>query len=213
MDKIKNIYVMGDGASWIKNLRQHFVVNNTTNVTFNLDKFHFKQAIHHIGQKKEIEYYLTNYVINDNKIAFKECCEALIESYPYRIDTIKEKEEYILNNWIYINNLYKNKLKCPMESQISHTLAYLFSSRPKAYSKKMLKKILKLRLLYRNKNNIKLLYLNNYNKKDILTINAEYLNYSIFDKSNKYKLDNKLIPINYHPGIYLDNTLNYNIRL
>lgn len=213
MDKIKNIYVMGDGATWIKNLRQHFVVNNTTNVSFNLDKFHFKQAIHHIGQKKEIEYYLTNYVINDNKIAFKECCEALIESYPYRIDTIKGKEEYILNNWIYINNLYKNKLKCPMESQISHTLAYLFSSRPKAYSKEMLKKILKLRLLYRNKNNIKLLYLNNYNKKDILTINAEHLNYSIFDKSNKYKLDNKLIPINYHPEFHPDNTLNYNIRL
>lgn len=77
----------------------------------------------------------------------------------------------------------------------------------------MLKKILKLRLLYRNKNNIKQLYLNNYNKKDILTINAEYLNYSIIDKSNKYKLDNKLISINYHPGIYLGNTLNYNIRL
>ena len=213
MDKIKNIYVMGDGAAWIKNLRQHFVVNNTTNVSFNLDKFHFKQAIHHIGQKEDIEYYLTNYVLNDNKKAFKECCEALIESYPYRIETINEKKEYILNNWYYINNLYKNKLKCPMESQISHTLAYLFTSRPKAYSKKSLKKILKLRLLYKNNNNVKLLYLNNYNKKDILTINAEHLNYSIFDKSNNYQIDNKLIPINYHPRFYPDNTLNYNIKL
>ena len=79
--------------------------------------------------------------------------------------------------------------------------------------KKDAKKILRLRLLYRNKNNIKLLYLNNYNKKDILTINAEHLNYSIFDKSNKYKLDNKLIPINYHPEFHPDNTSNYNIRL
>ena len=213
MDKIKNIYVMGDGAKWIRNLRQHFVVNNTTNVSFNLDKFHFKQAIHHIGQGKDIEYYLTGYVINNNKKAFKECCEALMKSYPYRMQTINEKKEYILNNWFYINNLYKNKLKCPMESQISHTLAYLFSSRPKAYSKKTLNKLLKLRLLYKNNNNIKLLFLNNYNKKEILTINKEPLNYSIFDKSNNYKLDNKLIPINYHPGFYPDNTLNYNIKL
>ena len=205
LDKVKNIYVMGDGAKWIKNLQYDFKVNDKTNVSFNLDKFHFKQAIHHLGQDELLEKYLTNYVLNNNKKDFKQCCESLIISNPHRKETIINKKEYILNNWNYIHNLYKNKLKCPMESQISHTLADLFSSRPKGYSLKTLNKLLKLRLLYKNTFNIKLLYLNNFNKKDILIINQEHLNYNSF--YNTYiPFDNSLIPINYYPGYYSDTS-------
>lgn len=42
-----------------------------------------------------------------------------------------------------------------MESQISHNIASLTSSRPKGYSHKMLDKILDLRLKNVNKQNIK----------------------------------------------------------
>lgn len=212
-DKIKNIFVMGDGAKWIRKLTSHFKINTTTKVTFNLDKFHYKQALHHIAQNTDIEKILNNYVLNNNKIAFKECCESLVKENPHRIETIQAKEEYILNNWNYINNLHKNDLKCPMESQISHNIADLFSSRPKGYAKKTLKKLLKLRILYKNKESIKKLYLNNYNKKDILIINEEHLNYSMFERKPDYSLDNSYIPANYHPGFYYDNTLNYNIKL
>lgn len=212
-DNIKNIFVMGDGAKWIRNLTSHFKVNNTTNVTFNLDKFHYKQALHHIALNKDIENILNDYVLNNNKKAFKECCESLTLEHPHRMDTIQAKEEYILNNWTYINNLHKNNLKCPMESQISHNIADLFSSRPKGYSKKTLQKLLKLRLLYKNNESIKKLFLNNYNKKDILVINEEHLNFSIFEKNTNYNIDNSYIPVNYHPGFHYDNTLNYNIKL
>ena len=41
LDCVKNIFVMGDGAKWIRGLTNHFKVNNTTNVIFALDKFHF----------------------------------------------------------------------------------------------------------------------------------------------------------------------------
>ena len=213
MDKIKNIYVMGDGAAWIRKLTAHFKVNSQTNVTFNLDKFHFKQAIHHLFINESLEKIAVSYILNNNKKDFKELCEEIIKENPHRTETIETKKEYILNNWNYINNLYKNKLKCPMESQISHTLADLLASRPKAYSIKTLKKILKIRLLYKNNHNLKQLYLNNYNKKDILTINAEHLNYEIFNKNNNYQINNKIIPVNYHPQFHLDNTLNYNIKL
>ena len=181
LDKVKNIFIMGDGAKWIKKLAHEFKINEKTNVSFNLDKFHFKQAIHHIGQDKFIEKCLTSYVLNNGKKDFKKCCDSLIQSYGYREETITNKKEYILNNWIYINNLYKNKLKCPMESQISHTLADLLTSRPKGYSLKTLTKILELRLLYKNLFNIKILYLNNINKKEILVLNQESLNYSAFN--------------------------------
>lgn len=37
----------------------------------------------------------------------------------------------IISNWKVIQNLFKYKTSCSMESQISHNFAYLTSSRPK----------------------------------------------------------------------------------
>ena len=73
-----------------------------------------------------------------------------------------------------------------MESQISHNLAYLFTSRPKGYSLKTLNKLLKIRLLFKNNENIKLLYLNNFNKKTIIKYKQPYLNFDIY---NNFKFD------------------------
>lgn len=213
LDKLKNIYIMGDGASWIKNLRWDLKPNNNVNVTFNLDKFHFKQALHHIALNENIEEMLKLYVLANCKNDFIKGCDSLIETFPYRLDTIESKKQYILNNWKYINNLYDNDLYCPMESQISHNLADLLTSRPKAYSLKTLDKLLNLRLLFKNKHNIKLLFFNNFNKKEILTFNQESLNFSLFDRKDHHSLDESLIPINYHPRFHFDNTLNYNIKL
>ncbi len=189
VDEIKNIYVLGDGAKWIKNLTNYYKFNKNTNLLFCLDKFHFKQAIHHIAQNNDLlEKYICSYVLNDMKDTFIECCEELSLSNPYRSNTINEKKEYILNNWNNIKNLYKNNLKCPMESQISHNIAALFSSRPKAYSIKTLKILLKIRLLFKNNHNIKKLYLNNINKKDTLEYKREHLNFSIFNKQEEYSV-------------------------
>ncbi|MDD2435537.1 MAG: hypothetical protein PHG03_04970, partial [Bacilli bacterium] len=156
--------------------------NKDTNLVYALDKFHFKQAIHHLCMNETLEDIMTHYVLNNMKKYFKTVCEALLEDYPHREKTTLDKQKYILNNWNNINNLYKNNLSCPMESQISHNLADLFTSRPKAYSIKTLEKLLKIRMLFKNNYNLKELYLNNFNKNEILTINEEELNYSIFEK-------------------------------
>ena len=184
-DKIKSIYVMGDGAKWIKGITNYFKFNNECNVIYALDKFHFKQAIHHMFLNKEIEKIVTTYILNNDKDNFIKACESIMKTEPHRKETIDKKKEYIINNWNSILNLYKYNLSCPMESQISHNLAYLLTSRPKGYSLKMLDKILKIRLLYKNKKNIKLLYLNNFNIKEIKTYNEEQLNYDIFDRHKK----------------------------
>ena len=146
LDKVKNIFVMGDGAKWIRSLKAHFKVNNNTKVIFALDKFHFRQAVHHICLDKDIEHVLVSYILSNDKNNFISCCDELITSFPHREDTINQKKEYILNNWKYILNLYKYKLSCPMESQISHNLAYLLTSTPKDYSYGMLRINLNLRL-------------------------------------------------------------------
>lgn len=189
LDKVRNIFVMGDGAKWIRNLTNHFQITNETNVIFALDKYHFKQAIHHICLDKSLENVLSSYVLNNNRKNFKLFCEAFIKSYPHRTDTINQKKEYIINNWKNILNLYKYNLSCPMESQISHNIASLLTSRPKGYSLKMLDKILKIRLLFKNNENIKYLYLNNFNKNTILTINEE---------NNYFSFKNKTTYINYN---------------
>lgn len=186
LDNVKNIFVMGDGASWIRSLTSHFKINHNTNVIFSLDKFHFKQAIHHICLNKDLEDKLSNYVINNDKNNFIKFCDELINSFPNRNETISKKKDYIINNWKYILNLYKFNLSCPMESQISHNLAYLLTSRPKGYSLKMLKKILKIRLLFKNNENIKMLFLNNYNNSKIIDYNKEHLNFDIFNKDRQF---------------------------
>ena len=184
-DKIKNIYVMGDGAKWIKGITNYFKFNNECNVIYALDKFHFKQAIHHMFLNKKIEKIVITYILNNDKDNFIKAYESIVETEPHRKETIDKKKEYIINNWNSILNLYKYNLSCPMESQISHNLAYLLTSRPKGYSLKMLDKILKIRLLYKNKQNIKLLYLNNFNIKEIKNYNEKQLNYDIFDRHKK----------------------------
>lgn len=186
LDKVKNIFIMGDGAKWIKALKPHFKVNSNTNVIFALDKFHFKQAIHHICQNKELEKIICFYVLNNKKQYFKDFCQEYIKSFPHREETINNKKEYILNNWKNILNLYKYNLSCPMESQISHNLAYLLTSRPKGYSLTMLNKMLKIRLLFKNSENIKMLYLNNFNKKIIIDYKEDILNLDLYNQSNKF---------------------------
>lgn len=186
IDKLKTIYLMGDGAGWIKNLRHEFNFTSNINVIYALDKFHFKQALHHICLNPDLEKIIQTYILNDDKESFNQVCNLLIESYPYRKDTISSKQEYILNNWLYINNLYKYNLSCPMESQISHNLADIFTSRPKAYSIKTIIKLTELRLLFKNRLNIKQLYLNNFNSNEILTFNTNPLNLDIFDSYKQF---------------------------
>ena len=184
-DKLKTIYLMGDGAEWIKNLKFDFFIHKDLKVIQGLDKFHFKQALNHITKDKDLFNILNYYVLNNKRKDFKTVIDDLINNNLTRRDTIEQKSNYILNNWRQINNLYKNNLSCPMESQISHNIAALFTSRPKGYSIKMIEKLLKLRLLYKNNNNLKKLYLNNYNSKEIKIYNEEEINYSIFDTLHK----------------------------
>lgn len=197
IDKINTIYCLGDGATWIKNLKYHFYFNKNTKVISGLDKFHFKQALHHICQDKQLETIIFGYILNNKKKDFKLCCESLINSYPHRADTIHSKMDYILNNWFNINSLYKYKLSCPMESQISHNIADLFTARPKAYSINTIKQLTKIRMLFKNNQNIKKLYLNNFNSNNIITINKEELNFDVFDRYKQFipSYEGKL----YHP--------------
>jgi hypothetical protein len=99
--------------------------------------------------------------MNDNKQGFINLCNLMCDNEPYRKDTIIDKQNYILNNWKYIQNYYhKVFVNCSMESHISHVFADIFTSRPRAYSKSGLRQILKLRLLRVNGEDIQKIFFN-----------------------------------------------------
>ena len=198
---IKEINFMGDCAKWIKEFPKSnwFKFTFDTKVHFAMDNFHFKQALMNLTTKKNEDVYeaLLEYVNNNNKKDFNLLVQQFKDLYPDRVETIENKQNYILNNWnerqTYLNNKY---MKCSMESHISHILADLFTARPKAYSENGLRKLLCLRLLKINGINIKELYLNNLinplkknNEINNLKINANKIIFPTDTKTNKYLND------------------------
>lgn len=163
VDKIKTVITSGDGASWIKHSIDRFKFTKETSVVFVLDRFHMYQAINHISKDDEIKYYLRHYIKNGMRKSFKETCNALIFEYPHRIDIISKNRDYIVSNWFVIKNQSHPLFKgCSMEGHISHVLAALFTSRPKAHSLHMITKRLRIRELYANKLDTKQIYLSNH---------------------------------------------------
>lgn len=185
VDKIKEIFFMGDCASWIKNFPKSHWFNFTpsTSIHFAMDGFHFSQALGNLTTEKykDVYYALLEYVYSNNKFDFTRLANEFLDLFPERSDTIINKRDYILNNWnarqLYQNNSF---LKCSMESHISHIFADIFTSRPKAYSKNGLSKLLKLRLLKVNNKNIKELYFNSLNQNTILISYNSKFDFNVF---------------------------------
>lgn len=183
--KIKTFYMLGDGAQWIKGLKYYFNYNNNIQIIQALDHFHLKQAIWRLYPEEDVYDTLCECIYKNDKTNFERLANEIIDLKPHRKDKIEEYKNYILNNFDIIINLFKYKLSCPMESQISHTFASYFTSRPKGYNKNTLNKLIKLRLLKKNKYNIKMLHLNNFDKKEEIDLNNNNINYSIFNIERK----------------------------
>jgi len=192
VSKIKTIFMLGDGATWINNLKYEFNCWENIEIIQGLDHFHFKQAIWRIYNDKDVYNTILSYILNNNKEDFDRIINEIINLNPNRADKINDYKNYLFNNWKKIFNLLKYDLSCPMESQISHTFASYFTSRPKGYNKNMIDILMNLRLKKKNKYNIKKLYLNNLNSKEIKSINEKEINYSFFDKSETYQVLGKM---------------------
>lgn len=200
---LKEICFMGDCATWIKNFPQSswFKFNRNLKNTFSMDGFHFSQALKHITTNQNLHWYNALYLaVKKNNInLFRTLCERFILENKQRESTIRSKMEYILNNWserqLYQNHSY---LKCSMESHISHIFADLFTSRPKAYSKLGLEKLLHIRLLKINGFNLKELYFYSILSSSSHSSTIIHKNQHFFDKkglnlnfhsNNKYDID------------------------
>ena len=182
--RIKHIVLLGDGASWIKFGINELRMEPDCEVSFKLCTFHFKQAIHRITTDNDLRQELLNSFYEDTKNEFKKKIENIKLNDSKRIDKIEKNENYILNNYDYIKYEVENNIGSSMESHISHCIANMFSSRPKGYSSKNIKKYLEINDYKNNNMNIFSLYLKTYENSKIEELNNEIININLFERNN-----------------------------
>ena len=204
-DKIKNICLLGDGASWIKSGTGELRLSQNNSVKFYLCEFHFKQAIHHITTDADERYYLLHIFKNKPKSYFVDAVSTIIYNNPNRKDTITKKLNYIVNNYTNIKSMLDLNIGSSMESHISHLIASLFSSRPKGFSTKRITKYLKLNDYKNNNINIFKLYLSTYSKKKTIELYENTYDYEIFTPDKIHNIPVLNYGRNTGTYIYLNN--------
>lgn len=180
VDSIKDIYVLGDGANWIKSSVHNYSFDGCKS-HYALDKYHFKAALRLIFLNEEKENEALKHILESDKKSFNNMVFKALEERQDRSVIIATKRDYILNNWNAIILSYKRNLKCCMEGQISHNIASLLASRPGGYSNKTLTKLLGLRINYLNGRDMKKAIFNGeliHGKKRAKAA----LDFSLFDK-------------------------------
>ncbi len=174
LDKVKNIYILGDGANWIKTGLEW--LPNSINV---LDKFHLMKAVNAIVGKENKEnalekaeykkriytsFYRQNFK-ETKEIVYEILAEEMEENVRYRKEKILK---YILNNKEGISNLYKYQKElhgCSAEGHISHLYSARLSSRPLGWKTINVDNVSRLRLLKADNKEIKEII---HNKRKII---------------------------------------------
>ena len=106
LDYVENIYILGDGANWIRSTRDIF---DTTKTQYVLDKFHAMQALQRITTYSNMDKYeiAKGFIEADNSTSFKQWLKDFSEKFPDREEIIEERSNYILNNWAPLQRLLK----------------------------------------------------------------------------------------------------------
>lgn len=181
--KIEKIYLLGDGANWIKEGIKELKMEPTMEIKHLLCEFHYKQAIHHITTD-ELEREILLLSVNTSiKKDFSNLVNEIIRNNPNRKEIIEKKRNYIINNYTAIKDMLASDIGSSMESHISHYVANMFGSRPKGYSTSNIQKYLDISNYSNNNFNVFSIYLNTYSNTESITLNEKEINYSTIEKN------------------------------
>ncbi len=183
--KVEKIYLLSDGAKWLKSGISELKVEPEMEVKHLLCEFHYKQAINHITTDKEEREILKLSFKDDPKNEFIKLVDEIIRYNPNRKDTIEKKKNYILNNYNSIKDMLDFNIGSSMESHISHYVSNQFGSRPKGYSSERIEDYISISNFYNNNFNIFNLYINTYDNKEVAVINEDNINYSMFERKDR----------------------------
>ena len=137
---LEQVYINGDGASWIK--KGLDVIEKSI---FVLDKFHLSQSIHrsvsHLQEGQEnMKNMLWEAVKKGDQQELHHLLDIVVEvtESSSKQEQIKSVQKYLRNQWkgIVNHNRYQKKLiGCCAEGQVSHILSSRLSSRPLSWSR------------------------------------------------------------------------------
>ena len=160
IDKIKKIFINGDGGPWIKGYK-----SKMPDITYVLDEFHMKKYLikmtshmsRYFSKETVKEFRKTiNEIIRDNtKEEFRNAISYLQEftDDEKEKNKIAEAGDYFLGNWMAAKNRFadrKHVKGCSAEGHVSHVLSSRMSSRPMGWSKRGATQMAKLRAYYLN---------------------------------------------------------------
>ena len=156
VDKVKNIYLNSDGATWISGGSRK--IRGITRV---LDEFHLREYLtgmttHLWDSKEDAQNLLKRKIRKGNKAEFEELCDLI---YEYAEDEGARKRtergrNFILNNWTPAKVRLRHSagvVGSSTEGHVSHVLARRMSSRPMGWSKIGASQMAKLRAYYWNR--------------------------------------------------------------
>ena len=130
IEKLKKIFVSGDGAPGIKNYTNCF-----PNAKFVLDPFHYiKKHLKYIFKDDiTLRNIADEYIRNDMIDDFKELVKCQINLYPEQEKYMKEHRDYIINNLEGIKNQKDEdyKVHCSMEGHVNQAFARYITSNSK----------------------------------------------------------------------------------
>ena len=151
IDKIKMIYINGDGASWIKNGVYYF-----KRAKFVMDKFHIIEYVNRMTKhledsQDEAKAEIYSLLYKHNFDAYEEFIGKLYSTSLNSITmkNISDGDTYFRNNFESICLRFsgdENVIGCSAEGHISHVLASRMSSRPMGWTIEGANKLTKLRL-------------------------------------------------------------------
>lgn len=145
-DKIECIFIIGDGASWIRKGCEYI-----PNSVFVLDKYHLQKYINSATfHSQELKEEVWNGIWGQD---YKVVSKALTKAKKLAVtegqrNTVTSCRKYIRNNWdgIVAHKTYAKELVgCSAESHVGHILADRLTRRPCAWSKQGTDKMSKLR--------------------------------------------------------------------
>ena len=155
--KLEKIFILGDGARWIKTGLEWIEKS-----AFILDSFHLNKAIRGISGGKSKEENKKRYnelkklIYSKDKENYMKRSKEIIELELKESSRIRKNKlrGYINNQWKWIvsnlDNKEKYQLGCSAEGHVSHILASRMSSRPMSWSRKGAEGITKLRVAIEN---------------------------------------------------------------
>jgi len=139
IDLVKDIYIAGDGANWIKNGLS--IIKGSKYV---LDHYHLSKYVKiitaHLDSLENpinINKPIWSNIKRGNKKQTMGIINFAIEETPIQSkrESMKKAKRYLSNNWEGIKNLFKEgKYRCSAEGHISHILSDRLSSRPMGWS-------------------------------------------------------------------------------